>query len=115
MAATSAKLDLPNQGVLTTDVTSAYAGFLLVGPRTEDFLRRLTHLDVRANGLPVNSCAETSLAGVEALLVRSPELAVAAMRIYVGWDMAEYVWERLADAGITPLGTEAVASLAKAD
>jgi sarcosine oxidase subunit alpha len=112
LAATPAKLELPEQGILATDLTSAYAGFLLIGPRNEDLLRRLTHIDVRSSSFPAYSCAETSLAGVEALLVRTPELAVTAMRIYVGWDMAEYVWARLLESGqtwgIAPIGLEAM-------
>jgi sarcosine oxidase subunit alpha len=102
-------------GVMQTDVTSALAGFWVMGLRLDEFLRRLTHLDVRPASLPVNSCAETALAGVEALLVRSAELAVPSLRIYVAWDLAEYVWERMMDAGrdgqITPVGLEALGLL----
>jgi sarcosine oxidase subunit alpha len=102
--------DPQGQPVVTTDVTSAYAGFALVGPNLEALLRRLTHLDVRPAALPVNSCAETSLAGVEAVLVPTPELTLPALRVYVPWDLAEFVWERVLEAGrdlaITPLGLE---------
>jgi heterotetrameric sarcosine oxidase gamma subunit len=107
----TAELELP-----VTDVTSAYAGFCVAGPRTEELLRRLTALDVRQSAFPANSCAETSLAGVEALLVRAPELSVPAMRLYVAWDFAEYVWERLLEAGrdlgVSPLGPEGLRLLA---
>ena len=58
------------------------------------------------------SCAETTLAGVEALLVRTEGLAVPSLRLYVAWDMAEFVWERLLETGrrdqITPLGWGAI-------
>jgi len=95
--------------LVQTDVTSAYAGFEVLGPRLDELLRRLTHQDVRPTALPMNSCAETALAGVEALLVRSAE---GPVRIYVGWDLGEYVWERLLEAGrevpITPVGLEAL-------
>jgi heterotetrameric sarcosine oxidase gamma subunit len=98
-----------------TDVTSAYAGFELVGPRLEEALRRLTHLDTRLASFPVNSCAETALAGVEALLVRSAERSLPSLRIYVAWDLGEYVWERLLEAGhdgpILPVGLDALAIL----
>jgi glycine cleavage system aminomethyltransferase T len=101
------------QAVRQLDVTSAYAGFCLVGPRGEEILRRLTQLDVRAAHLPPNACAETALAGVEALLVRSADLSPPAVRIYVSWDVGEYVWERLLEAGrghgLTPLGLDALA------
>jgi sarcosine oxidase subunit alpha len=105
----------PGPPVVQSAVTSAYAGFGLVGPCLDDLLGRVTALDVAA-ALPVNACAETGLAGVHALLVRAPELSVPAVRVYVSWDLAEYVWDRLLDAGrdwgITPLGLEGFRALA---
>jgi sarcosine oxidase subunit alpha len=102
------------QPLLSSDMTSALAGFLLVGPHVEVFLRRVTHLDVRPTAFPVNSCVETSLAGVEALLVKLGE-PTSSIRIYVAWDMAVFVWERLLEAGhdwhITPIGTEVLRTL----
>jgi glycine cleavage system aminomethyltransferase T len=109
------RFDLPGEPIVATDLTSTYAGFFLVGPNTEDLLRRLTTLDVRPAALPPNSCAEMQLAGMEALLVRTSETALPAMRIYVAWDMAEYVWDRMVesgrDLGITPLGVDGLRSL----
>ncbi len=100
-------------GVRPLDMTSAYAGFCLVGPHWDEVLRHLTQLDVRPARFPPDSCAETALAGVEALLVRSADLALPAVRLYVSWDVGEYVWERLLEAGrpygITPLGLDALA------
>jgi len=97
------------------DVTSAYAGFLVVGSRTDDLLRRLTPLDIRPGAFPANSCAETSVAGVEALLMRWAEPAISFLRIYVSWDLAEYVWTRIMEAGeelqIAPMGVVALAGL----
>lgn len=104
------------QPVVRTDVTSAYAGFRLIGPRLDELLRRLTHLDVRAAAFPVGSCAETAFAGVEALLVRPAEQSLPSMHIYVAWDVGEFVWERMLEAGdnvpIAPVGVEALALLA---
>jgi heterotetrameric sarcosine oxidase gamma subunit len=103
------------RAVVQTDVTSAYTGYWVMGPLREEFLSRLTHLDVRPASFPVNTCAETALAGVEALLVRTAELSLPALRIYVAWDLGEYVWERLMEAGcdgqITHLGLNALARL----
>jgi heterotetrameric sarcosine oxidase gamma subunit len=101
-------------GILSqTDATFDYAGFMIVGPRLEELLRRLTLLDLRPASFPLNSCAETALARVEALLVRSGELKVPCMRIYVAWDLGEYVWERILEAGrdlsISPMGLDALA------
>ena len=87
---------------------------MLLGPRVEDLLRRLTHIDVRPAAFPDNSCLETSLAGVEALLVRTR----GAMRLLVPWDLGEFAWERLLEAGhdlaIGPLGLDALHSLTAA-
>jgi sarcosine oxidase subunit alpha len=97
-----------DRALVRTDVTSAFAGFWLLGRSLEELLRRLTHLDVGPAALPPGSCAETALAGVEALLVRP----AAGVQINVGWDVAEYVWERLLEAGrawrITPVGWDAL-------
>jgi heterotetrameric sarcosine oxidase gamma subunit len=101
------------RAVVQTDVTSTYAGFEVIGPRLDEFLRRLTHLDVGPAAFPISSCAETALAGVEALLVRLDRRSLPALRVYVAWDLGEYVWERMTAAGrdvpITPLGLEALA------
>jgi glycine cleavage system aminomethyltransferase T len=103
-----------DQALLQTDVTSAQAGLWVVGPHTDALLSRLTHLDVPS--LPSShACAETDLAGVHGLLVRSTELVVPSVRLYVSWDLGEFVWERLLEAGrsfgILPLGLAGLAAL----
>ncbi len=103
------------EGVVRHDVTSAYAEFLLIGPRIEDVLRRLTGFDVSISNFPVGACAETSLASIHAILVRSPELALPSARILIAWDLAEFVWETIFHAGrqlgIVPLGMNALSAL----
>jgi sarcosine oxidase subunit alpha len=105
----------PGPTAVAKDVTFAYAGFALVGPRLEEYLRRLMHLDVRPAAFPPGSCAETAFCGVEALLVRPAIGPFPALQVFVAWDLGEYVWERMLDAGrdvpITPLGMEALAIL----
>jgi glycine cleavage system aminomethyltransferase T len=95
------------------DVTSVYAGFALFGPGHAGVLRCLTSLDVEriaASG----SCVETGLAGVHALLVRPPGFSLG-VHIYVAWEMAEYVGERIVEAAgtnaLVPLGMEALKGL----
>jgi heterotetrameric sarcosine oxidase gamma subunit len=106
------------EGVVRTDATCALASFCLVGPATDEVLCRVTPLDVRPGALPVGSCAETSLAGVQALLVRPPGLTVAAVHVYLAWDLGEYVWERLLEAGrelgLAPLGLAGLQRLVSA-
>jgi sarcosine oxidase subunit alpha len=84
-------------GIVQVEVTTAYADFGLLGAAWEEMLSRLTALDTRAT--PAGSCAETGFAGVPALLVPSAEFGRPGVRICVGWDVAEYVWERLLEAG----------------
>jgi heterotetrameric sarcosine oxidase gamma subunit len=102
-------------GVVQTDVTSANAGFGLAGPHREKLLSQLTPLDVSEAALPVGACAETSLAGVQALLVPWSEPPVAGVWIYVSWDVAEYVWDMIMDRGgslgIMPLGLDGLCAL----
>jgi heterotetrameric sarcosine oxidase gamma subunit len=112
-----------DQPIISTDVTSGLAGFWLGGPRVEEVLRRLTALDVCSQALPHGACAETMVAGVQALLVRPPARPIPAVGVYVSWDLGEYVWEQLLAAaggwtlagdggwGLTPLGLEAWHSL----
>lgn len=108
--------ELPgDSSVVRSDVTPAYAGFVLVGPRLPDLLRGLTPLDLRPAALPPNSCAETALAGAEALLVRAGEEPIPSLRLYVAWDMGEFVWERILEEGrglaVKALGLEALGRL----
>jgi glycine cleavage system aminomethyltransferase T len=81
--------------IVQTDVTCAFAGIGLVGPKAEQVVQRLTSLDLSARGLPTGSCAETNLAGIQALLVRPAQLDLPALCLYVAWDLGEYVWEKL--------------------
>jgi glycine cleavage system T protein (aminomethyltransferase) len=96
--------------VIQIDMTSAFAAFWLFGPHTNDVLRKLTHHDVAA--MQPGSCAATGLAKVPAILVRPPTTATPSMRILVGWDLAEYLWEEIFRAGqawnISPMGMDAL-------
>ncbi len=101
--------------LLRQDETSARAAFWLVGPRIDDLLRLLTAVDLGAAVAPMGSCAETGLAGVPALLVTSPELVLASLRVCVSWDLGEFVWDCLLDAGrnlgAVPVGLDTLQSL----
>jgi sarcosine oxidase subunit alpha len=98
--------------VVRTDITSAYAGFAVVGKHAETLVRRLTSLDVASREFPEGACAETNLAGVHALLIRPPARSVPEIGVYVAWDVGEYVWDTMlragCDLGITSIGLEAM-------
>lgn len=95
---------------LPTDATSTYAALWLFGPHLNELLRQLTRYDVAALG-PC-TCAQTGLAGVPAILVRPPTPAISNLRILIGWDVAEYIWEKIWEAGqskkIAALGMDAL-------
>jgi glycine cleavage system aminomethyltransferase T len=98
--------------VVQIDATTAYAGLLLLGPKLQAVVSGLTSLEPP----PAESgCAETGFAGVPALVVWPPRGQFPALLIYVGWDLAEYVWECLFHAGrshsIAPIGYEALERL----
>jgi glycine cleavage system aminomethyltransferase T len=86
------------------------AVFWLLGPRLGELLRRLTTLHLDSDSLPGNSSTETALAGVEARLVFPVAPSLPSVQIHVGWDVAEYVWERIFDSGrdlkMVPLGLD---------
>jgi heterotetrameric sarcosine oxidase gamma subunit len=100
------------------DVSSAYAVFSLLGASTEKVLRHLTALDLGRSAFPAGFCAETSLAGVHALLVRPPGITLDMVLIAVAWDLGEYVWEQLLAGrghGIEPIGWDSWHALIAAD
>jgi heterotetrameric sarcosine oxidase gamma subunit len=106
---------LTDTAMTQADVTSAYAAFVVVGPNADKLLQRLTLLDVSLSGLPVASCAETSLAGVHAVVARPETDSISWLLVLVSWDLGEYVWEELFRAGkelqISPLGWDALRRL----
>ncbi len=100
---------VPHEKVIAANATSMYAAFALIGTPLEEMLHHLITLDVQAS-LPPSSCAQTNLAGVNALLVRAPDLGLPSLRIFVASDLGEYVWESLLEAGrawkVAPVGLE---------
>jgi len=100
---------------VATDLTMAMAGFILVGPRCEDLLGRVTALDLSTASVPPGRCSETSVAGVHALLVRPPRSTIIETRVYVPPDVAEYLWDKLLhagrDFGITAVGLESLGQI----
>lgn len=101
-------LELP---IVEWEVSSAYAAFGLLGTFPEKVLRQLKALDLERSAFPAGFCAETSLAGVHALLIRPPELPLDTVLVTVAWDLGEYVWEQLLEAGrgqrMAPVGLDA--------
>jgi heterotetrameric sarcosine oxidase gamma subunit len=99
------------EGLLAADTTAAYAWFELIGRDAGEVLRRLTSLDVSPAALPAGTCAETSLAKVQGLIVRPTEGRNQSIFLLVASDLGEYLWETLLAAGrrwaIAPVGLAA--------
>jgi len=96
-------------GVYVTDMTSAFAQFMLAGPRAGDTLRKLTSLDVAA--LPDRQCAQGGVAHVRAIVLREDLGQLLAFHLLVGREYGEGVWEATAHAGhefeLIPFGATA--------
>jgi heterotetrameric sarcosine oxidase gamma subunit len=88
-----------NLAIERQDASYALAGIHVVGPKGDDLLRRVAAVDLADRVFPAGSCMETSSVGIHAVIVRDPALTVAAVRVYVAWDLGEYLWERFLEAG----------------
>lgn len=96
--------------VYVTDVTSAYAQFLLAGPRSPDVLRKLTSLNVSA--LANLACGQTSAAHVPSTILRDDLGEVPAFHVLVSREYGESAWDAILHAGhefhIAPVGLKAL-------
>lgn len=86
-------------GDTAIDITSAYAGFLLTGPKSRDTLRKLTSLNVSDKAMPNRSCRQAGLAHVHSTIIRKDLGDTVAFTILVARDYAEDVWESILHAG----------------
>ena len=94
------------------DMTSGLTGLCLAGPHCQDVLNRLTDLDLSLPATSDMTCAQTSLSGVQAILVRADFGDVLCYRIFVSRDLGEFAWDVLTEAGssegLTPFGVDAL-------
>ncbi len=93
-----------------TDLTSVLAAVKVMGPRSADVLNKLSSLDLRLHHFPQLSCAQSSLAGVHAMVVRVDEGQHLGYEVYFARDAAESVWDAILRAGeefdIAPFGVQ---------
>jgi glycine cleavage system aminomethyltransferase T len=104
-----------SNGVWVTDVTSAFAQFLLAGPSSRDVLRKLTSLNVSEKALPDSGCGQASVAHVRAIMLRRDLGLLPAFHVLVSREYGESVWDALLHAGhefrITQFGLKALGML----
>ncbi len=96
--------------VHVVDMTSGLTGLCLAGPRSQDVLSKLTDLDLSQPDAGDMTCAQTSLSGVQATVVRADLRSMSCYRIFVSRDLGEYAWDVLTEAGsregLQPFGVE---------
>ena len=94
------------------DMISGLTGLCLAGPRSQDVLSKLTDLDLTLPATADMTCTQTSLSGVQAILVRADFGDVPCYRIFVSRDLGEFAWDVLTEAGsnegLTPCGVDAL-------
>ena len=95
------------EGAMATDTTGALSGFLVAGPRLEEFLARTVTIDPA--GLVPGRCAAASWARIPAILVMK-DLPAPALEIYVSSDFGRYAWDALQRVAGTPVGWRALES-----
>jgi heterotetrameric sarcosine oxidase gamma subunit len=77
------------------DVSHAYAGFEVSGPRAAWCINAFNALDLDAHVFPVGACTRTLFGKVEIMLWRSD---IEEFRIEVARSHAPYVWQCLGEA-----------------
>lgn len=99
----------------TVDLTSVLAGLAIVGPRAHSVFAGLTEIDTSDMAFPNLSCAQGMVAEVRATLLRVDRGSVPGYELYFGRDYGEYMWDSVLEAGepagLTPVGTEALAKI----
>ena len=95
-----------------TNVTAAYAGVNIAGPKSRDVLAKLcTDTDLSAEGFPYMGIREATVAGIPARLLRVGFVGELGYEVHVPAGQGEALWDALmeagADHGIRPFGVEA--------
>lgn len=95
-----------------TNVTSAYAGVNIAGPRAREVLSKLvTDIDMSAVAFPYMCIREGSVAGIPARLIRVGFVGELGFEVHVPQYAGEALWDALIEAGqgqsIKPFGIEA--------
>ncbi|MGH8504008.1 MAG: 2Fe-2S iron-sulfur cluster-binding protein [Gammaproteobacteria bacterium] len=98
------------------NVTAAYAGINIAGPRSREVLARLCHdVDLSAEGFPAGAARMGTVAGIPARLIRVGFVGELGYELHVPASQGEALWDALLEAGkphdIRPVGVEAQRNL----
>ncbi|MFJ3934163.1 MULTISPECIES: FAD-dependent oxidoreductase [unclassified Streptomyces] len=89
------------------DLTDQVSTIGLWGPKARDILSQLTDADVSHEGFGFLSCREIDLDGITVLASRISYVGELGWELYVSFDQAAAVWEKLLATG-APLGARPV-------
>ena len=94
-----------------SNVTAAYAGVNLAGPKSREVLEKLTRLDLSAEAFPYMGAFTADVAGIPARLLRVGFVGELGYEIHVPTSQGEALWDLLMEHGkdfsIRPFGVEA--------
>ncbi len=95
-----------------TNVTAAYAGVNIAGPKSRDVLAKLcTDVDLSPEAFPYMEIRTGTVAGIPARLMRVGFVGELGYEIHIPSGQGEALWDALMDAGrddaIRPFGVEA--------
>ncbi|WP_051219662.1 aminomethyltransferase family protein [Oceanobacter kriegii] len=76
----------------------SHAWLMLTGEHTGEILSKLSAVDMRESEFPVGSIAQTSIARINAILVRQEVNGLAAVSILCDIASSDYLWTVLMDA-----------------
>lgn len=85
--------------VTVVNQTSGLAGLVVAGPDSRELLGKLCALPLASTGFPNHHVAQSSLAKVHVIIVRSDFGELPAYELYFDRPYGEYVWTSIIDAG----------------
>jgi sarcosine oxidase subunit alpha len=96
-----------------TEITSYLAGLYIIGPKSGDLLSKLTEFNINEEEFPNLAISQAPFFHVQSVLLRR-DLGdgLPAYQLYFDRGFAEYLWERVMEAGrefeIAPIGMDAL-------
>ena len=96
--------------VWVSNLTDAYGGMNLAGPRSREILSKVTDADISSKALPYMYWVSASVAGVRCLVFRMGFLGELSYEIHCAASHAPHVWQSLLETGkefgLKPVGLE---------
>ncbi len=81
------------------NVTGAFGAINIAGPNAREILAQLTELDLSAEAFPISHVRESTIAGVQAKLIRVAFVSDMSFELHIPMTQAPQVWNALFGAG----------------